>query len=65
VRGDTCYGFGAEVINSDNNLDRAVSVLVARLKEIKILNQRLLEEKHKVLQSYKNLLKPILEEFQK
>ena len=60
VRGDTCGMFGAEIIEVGRDFDGVFAIFDAKVKEIKNINQNLLEHKGEVFQQYLTLLSPIL-----
>ena len=60
ARGDTCRGFGADVILVGSDIDAFFSLLKSKIKNIADENMSLLQKKDKVFAEYKALLTPIL-----
>jgi polysaccharide pyruvyl transferase WcaK-like protein len=60
ARGDTCRGFGADVILVGSDMDTFFSLLKSKIEHIADENISLLQKKEKVFAEYKALLTPIL-----
>jgi polysaccharide pyruvyl transferase WcaK-like protein len=60
VRADTCEKFGAQILQVGCAFDGALELFINNVSQVASINKTLLENKHKTLQRYQDLLTPIL-----
>lgn len=60
ARGDTCRGFGADIVRVGSDIDSLFSLLKSKIKNIHNENTSLLQRKNRAFAEYKALLTPIL-----
>lgn len=62
MRGDTCFGFDADVVDLSCKLDDFLAIFDSKIREINSINCKLLKKKYEIFREYRNKLIPILQE---